>query len=73
MASSWRSRGDEVEDRRVDAIGCIGLFYPNFAICVVLDHKGNLVISFSINRTSRAGGEISIQPSFSHPLAIVAF
>jgi hypothetical protein len=73
MASSWRSRGDEVEDRWVDAMGCIGLFYPNFAIFVVLDHKGNLVISFPINRTPRAGGEISIQPSFSHPLAKVAF
>jgi hypothetical protein len=73
MASSQRSRGDEVEDRWVDAMGCIGLFYPNFAIFVVLGHKGNLVISFSINRTPMTGGEISIQPSFSHPLAIVAF
>jgi hypothetical protein len=73
MASSQRSRGDEVEDRWVDAMGCIGLFYPNFAIFVVLGHKGNLVISFSINRTPMTGGEISIHPSFSHPLAIVAF
>jgi hypothetical protein len=40
---------------------------PNFAIFVVLDHKDGLVISFSINRTPRAGGEASIQPSLSHP------
>jgi hypothetical protein len=26
VASSWRSRGDEAEDGRVDTMGCIGLF-----------------------------------------------
>jgi hypothetical protein len=39
----------------------------NFTIFVVLDHKDGLVISFPINRTPRAGGEVSIQPSLSHP------
>jgi hypothetical protein len=54
------SRGDEAEDGRVDAMGCIGLFYPNFAIFVILGHKSSLVISFPINRTPRVGGEASI-------------
>jgi hypothetical protein len=65
VASSWSSRGDEFEDRRVDATGCIGLFYPNFAVFIVLGHKDSLVISFSINMTPRAGGEDQVfsQPS----------
>jgi hypothetical protein len=45
VASSQRSRGDEAEDRRVDAMGCIRLFS--------LGHKGSLVISFHINRTPK--------------------
>jgi hypothetical protein len=57
VASSWRSRGDEAEDGWVDAMSCIGLFYPNFAIFIVLGNKGSLVISFPINRTPRVGGE----------------
>jgi hypothetical protein len=56
MASSRRSHGDEAEDGRVDAMDCIRLFYPNFAIFIVLGHKGSLVISFPINRTPRASG-----------------
>jgi hypothetical protein len=72
-ASSWRSHGDEAEDKRVDAMGCIGLFYPNFTVSVVLGHKGSLVISFPIIRTIRAGGEVSTQSSLSLTLAIVAF
>jgi hypothetical protein len=67
VASSRRSRGDEAEDRPVDATCCIGLFYPNFAIFIVLCHKGTLVICFPINRTPRVGAEVSIQPSLSHP------
>jgi hypothetical protein len=47
VASSRRSHGDEVEDERVDAVDCIGLFYPNFVVFFVLGHKGSLVISFS--------------------------
>jgi hypothetical protein len=73
VASSQRLRGDEAEDGRVDVTCRIRLFYPNFIIFIVLGHKSSLVISFLINRTPRAGGEVSIQPSFSHPLAIVAF
>jgi hypothetical protein len=57
VASLQRSRGDEAEDERVDAMACIGLFYPNFTIFVVLCHKDSLIISFPINRTSRVGGE----------------
>jgi hypothetical protein len=73
VASLWRLRGDKTKDERVDATGCIGLFYPNFVIFIVLCHKGCLVISFPINRTPRAGEEASIQSSLSHRLAIVAF
>jgi hypothetical protein len=43
VTSSWRSCGDEAEDGHVDAIGCIGLFYPNFVIFIVLGPKGILV------------------------------
>jgi hypothetical protein len=64
VASSRRSRGDEAEDGRVIAMGCIRLFYPNFAISVVLGHKGSLVINFSINRSPSIGGEDQV---FSHP------
>jgi hypothetical protein len=35
VVSSHRSYGDEAEDERVDAMGCIRLFYPNFAVFVV--------------------------------------
>jgi hypothetical protein len=73
VASLQRSCGDEAEDERVDATGYIRLFYPNFTVFIVLGHKGSLVISFSINRTPRVGGDASIPPSLSHPLAIVAF
>jgi hypothetical protein len=45
------------------ARGCIGLFYPNFVVFVVLGHKGRLVISVPINRTPRDGGEASTQSS----------
>jgi hypothetical protein len=39
VASSRISCGDEPEDRRVDVMGCIGLFYPNFAVFIVLGYK----------------------------------
>jgi hypothetical protein len=73
MASSWRSCGDDADVGWVDVMDCIGLFYPNFVVFIVLGNKGSLVISFPINRTPRAGGELSIQSFLSHPLAIVAF
>jgi hypothetical protein len=34
----WR---DEAEDGRVNAMGCIRFFYPNFAVFVVLGHKSS--------------------------------
>jgi hypothetical protein len=72
ITSSRRSCGDEVEDGFVDVTGCIRLWYPKFVIFIVLGYMGSLVISFSINRTPRAGGETCTQLSLSHPLAIVA-
>jgi hypothetical protein len=51
VALSRRLCGDEAEDGWVDAMGCIELLYPNFAIFIVLGCKGSLVISFLINRT----------------------
>jgi hypothetical protein len=59
MALLWMSRGDEAEDGRANAMGCIRLLYLNFAVFVVLGHTGSLVISFPINRIPRAGGELS--------------
>jgi hypothetical protein len=73
VASSRRSCGDDTKDGWVDAMGYIRLFYPNFTIFLVFGHKGSLVFSFPINRTPRIGGEVSIQPSLSQHLAIVAF
>jgi hypothetical protein len=73
VVSLWRPREDEVKDRWVDATDCIRLFYPNVAVFFVLGHKSSLVISFSINKTLRTDGEVSIQSSPSHPLAIVDF
>jgi hypothetical protein len=67
MVSSWRSHGDDAEDGRVNVMGCIELFNPNFAIFFGLGHKGSLVISFSRKRTPRACGKVSIPPSLSHP------
>jgi hypothetical protein len=63
----------KAEDGRVDATGYIGLFYSNCIVFFILAYKDSLVISFPINRTPRAGGVVIIQPSLSHPLAIVAF
>jgi hypothetical protein len=59
VALLWSLRRVEVEDKWVNVMSCIGLFYPNFAIFFVLGHKGNLVISFSIIRTPMAGGKAS--------------
>jgi hypothetical protein len=64
VASSRRSRGDEAEDGWVDAMGCIGLFYPNFVVFVVLGRKDSLVISFPIKGAPRVDGE---DQAFSHP------
>jgi hypothetical protein len=56
---SQRLHRIEAEDGRVDATGYVGPFCPNFAIFLVLVHKGILVIVFNINRTLRAGAEES--------------
>jgi hypothetical protein len=60
VASSWMLCGDKAEDERVNVTGCIGFFYLNFIVFVVLAHKDSLVISFPKNRTLRAGREVSI-------------
>jgi hypothetical protein len=57
VATSRRSRGDEAKDERVDATGCIGPFYHNFTVFIVLGHKDSLIISFTINRTPKVGKE----------------
>ena len=43
VASSWRSRGVEAEDGRVDATGCVGPFYPKIFIFYVLGRRGSIV------------------------------
>jgi prepilin signal peptidase PulO-like enzyme (type II secretory pathway) len=40
VASSWKLRGDEVEDGRVDVMDCIRHFYPNFVVFTILGPKG---------------------------------
>jgi hypothetical protein len=40
VASTWMSHGVEAEDGRVNTTDCIGLFYLNFVIFVVLDLRG---------------------------------
>jgi hypothetical protein len=43
IASSWMSYGVEAKNGWVDAMDCIGLFYPNFIVFIVLGTKGILV------------------------------
>jgi hypothetical protein len=43
VASSQRSHVVEAEDGRVDETGCIRLFYPNFAVFIILGPRGILV------------------------------
>jgi hypothetical protein len=66
VTSLRRLHGDEAEDGRVDMMSCIRPFNPNFVVFIVLEYNGSLVISFPINRTPRAVGEVSIQPSLSY-------
>jgi hypothetical protein len=44
MALSQRLRQMQVEDRWVDATGCIGSCYPTFTVFNVLGHRGIVVI-----------------------------
>jgi hypothetical protein len=43
VTPSWRLRRDQVEDRRVDVTGCIGLCYPYFTVFYVLGPRGIIV------------------------------
>jgi hypothetical protein len=43
VASSRISRGDQVEDRRVNAMSYVKPCYSYFVIFIVLDHKNILV------------------------------
>jgi hypothetical protein len=43
VVSSRRLHEDEVEDGWVDAMGCIGLFYHNFVVSIILAPRGILV------------------------------
>jgi hypothetical protein len=43
MTSSRRLHRDQVEDGQVDAMGCVGPFYPKITIFYVLDPMGILV------------------------------
>jgi hypothetical protein len=42
VTSSWRLGRVEAENRRVDVMGYIGPLYPNFAIFILLGHRGIL-------------------------------
>jgi hypothetical protein len=44
MAPSRRLRWSQVEDGRVDVMGCIGPFYPTFIVFNVLGPMGIVVI-----------------------------
>jgi hypothetical protein len=44
VAPSWRLRRRQVEDRRVDAMGYVGTYYPIFAVFKLLSHSGIVVI-----------------------------
>jgi hypothetical protein len=39
VAPSRRSREDQVEDRWVNAMGCVGPYYPYFTVFYVLDPR----------------------------------
>jgi hypothetical protein len=43
VASMWRLHRVETEDGRVNATGCVGPFYPNFDVFIVLDPRSILV------------------------------
>jgi hypothetical protein len=48
VASSCRLHEDEVKDGWVDVAGCIGPFYPYFAIFVVVGPRGISVFWMSL-------------------------
>jgi hypothetical protein len=44
VAPSWRLCRSQVEDGRIDAMGCVEPSYPIFAVFNVLDHSNIVVI-----------------------------
>jgi hypothetical protein len=48
VAPLRRSRGDQVEDRRVEAMGCIRPCYPNFVVFIVLGHRDILLFCLGL-------------------------
>jgi hypothetical protein len=46
VAPSQRLRKDQVEDGRVDTMGYVGPFNPNFVVFYVLCYRGNLVFYY---------------------------
>jgi hypothetical protein len=44
VAPSWRLCPRQIEDGRVDVMGCVGPCYPTFAVFNVLDPRGIVVI-----------------------------
>jgi hypothetical protein len=48
VASSRRSRGVQAKGGWIDVTGCIGPFYPDFAIFIVLGPEGVLVFSLDL-------------------------
>jgi hypothetical protein len=48
VASTWRSCGNEAEDRWVDTTSYIGLLYPNFVVSIVLGPKGIFIFWLDI-------------------------
>jgi hypothetical protein len=49
VAPSWRLRRDQVENGRVDAMGCIRPCCPYFAIFYVLGPRGIIVFVFYLD------------------------
>jgi hypothetical protein len=43
VASSWRLRRGQVEDRRFDAMSCVRPYYSCFVVFIVSGPRGNLV------------------------------
>jgi hypothetical protein len=43
VSSSWRSRRDQVEDRHVDAMGCVRSCYPYFVVFIISSPRDILV------------------------------
>jgi hypothetical protein len=44
LVSSWKLRRGQIEDGQVNAMGCIGPFYPKIIISIVLGPMGIVVI-----------------------------